>query len=68
MVYQQFTNAVMTAYAGAPAVGAQLEQAAKARRWLEGLEIDSAVRDPLVEQVAALEEGFRRLATQTPDP
>lgn len=61
MVYVRYTTAVKEAYAGRPDVAAQLERAHELRCWLESLEVDSVIRAELVEQIRALEEGFRQL-------
>ena len=39
MVYQQYTNAIVDAYAGHPDVPANLEAATAHREWLESLDI-----------------------------
>jgi hypothetical protein len=63
MICQQYTTAIKEAYAERPRT--ELErQAASARgchEWLASLEIDSQLRGTLVEQIEALEEGFREL-------
>ena len=63
MVYQQVTTAVREGYRGAhPSVLADhLEEARRARRWLEGLEIDASQRASLVEPIAVVEEAFAEL-------
>jgi len=63
MIYQQYTTAIKEGYAGHPQPDiAQHAAAAKTcREWLESLEIDSQLRAALVEQIRALEEGFREL-------
>jgi hypothetical protein len=63
MICQQYTTAIKETYAGRPR--SELEQQAAAsrrcREWLASLEIDSQLRGTLVEQIEALEEGFREL-------
>lgn len=62
MVYQQYTTAVLEAYAGRPDVAERLEEARSYRRWLESLEVDTKVRNALVEQALTLEAAFERLS------
>lgn len=61
MVYQQYTNAIVKAYAGHPDVQSNLEAARSHREWLESLEIDPAVRNTLVEQARTIEAAFAHL-------
>ena len=61
MVYQQYTTAVLDAYAGRPDVAEQLESAQECRRWLQSLDIDPKIRATLVEQAQVLEAAFERL-------
>ena len=62
MVFQQYTSAIAEAYRSDPEAEARLTEAAEFRRWLEALRLESRLRQPLVEQITALEEGFRRAA------
>jgi hypothetical protein len=61
MVYQQFTTAILDAYAGSGDVSEHLERARSYRQWLEGLEIEPSLRSVLVEQAATIEGAFGRL-------
>ena len=61
MIYQQYTTAIKDAYAGHSAVSEQYHSAMASRRWLSSLNIDPKLLDPLVEQVAAIEEAFKDL-------
>lgn len=61
MVYQQYTTAILDAYAGRPDVAEQLESAQECRRWLQSLDIDPKIRATLVEQAQVLEAAFERL-------
>ena len=61
MIYQQYTTAIKEAYAGDAAVSKNYEAAKSCREWLESLKIDPKLREPLVEQIAALEEAFKDL-------
>jgi hypothetical protein len=58
MVFQQYTTAVKRGYRGRADAAAQLARSSEFRRWLEQLEIDTAIRAELVEQARALEHGF----------
>ncbi len=60
MIYQRYTTAVVEAYRDR-SVADELAAARSHRRWLEGLEIDAALRSALVEQALAIEAGFERL-------
>ena len=62
MVYQQYTTAVLDAYAGRPDVADHLASARECRRWLESLDIEPNVRAALVEQAQVLEAAFARLS------
>ena len=66
MVYLRYTTAVKEAYAGRDDVAEQFDRAHELRGWLESLEIDSVIRAELVEQIRALEEGFRQLRGPAP--
>ena len=61
MIYQQYTTAIKNAYAGDETVPDLYEQARANRRWLASLKIDPKLRNPLVEQLAAIEEAFKDL-------
>jgi hypothetical protein len=63
MICQQYTTAIKEGYAGRPRseLKRQAAGAEKFREWLAALEINSQLRGPLVEQIEALEEGFREL-------
>jgi hypothetical protein len=61
MVMQQYTTAVKAAYAGRPDVRELLHVAGEVRAWLEALEIPGELLGPMVEPVAAVEEGLREL-------
>ena len=62
MVFQQYTTAIADEYRDDPEAEGRLAEAIEFRRWLQGLRLDPRLRDPLVEQVTAIEEGFRRAA------
>lgn len=61
MVYQQYTNAIVDAYAGRSDVASHLEAATAHREWLESLDIDPAVKSTLVEQARTIEKAFAHL-------
>ena len=63
MICQQYTTAIKEGYAGRPRteLKRQATAARRYREWLASLEIDCQLRDTLVEQIEALEEGFREL-------
>lgn len=61
MIYQQYTTAILEAYAGSPDLARHAQSAAMCRAWLESLAIDAQLRDPLVEQIAVLQEAFEDL-------
>ncbi len=65
MVYQQYTTAIVDAYAGRNDVATHLESATSHRRWLESLEIDTRIRDVLVEQARTVEAAFDHLAARS---
>lgn len=61
MIYQQYTTAIKEAYAGDESLAERVATAAKWREWLASLKIEAKLRDPLVEQAAAIEEAFKDL-------
>jgi hypothetical protein len=63
MICQQYTTAIKEGYANRPRSDLKQQAAAArtCREWLEALEINPQLRGPLVEQISALEEGFREL-------
>ena len=61
MVYQQYTNAIVDAYAGHPDVPGNLKAATAHRKWLESLDIEPAVKNTLVEQARTVEAAFAHL-------
>ena len=61
MVYQQYTNAIVEAYAGHPDVPDNLEAATAHREWLQSLDIDPSVKSSLVEQARTIEAAFAHL-------
>jgi hypothetical protein len=61
MVYQQYTNAIVDAYAGHSDVARHHEAATVHRAWLESLDIDPAVKGTLVEQARTVEAAFAHL-------
>ena len=61
MIYQQVATAIKGAYKGSGSVPEMYTSARAAREWLASLEIDPGLRDPIVEQVAWIEEAFRDL-------
>jgi hypothetical protein len=62
MIYQQYTTAVIEAYRGHPENFLHAEKARICREWLESLDIKPDLRDPLVEQIRALENAFEDLS------
>lgn len=62
MVYQPYTTAVKEAYRDRADVAEQFARATEFRKWLESLEIDSAIRGELVQQARAIERGFEQLS------
>ena len=61
MIYQQYATAIKNAYQGDDSVIDMHDQARQCREWIASLKIDAALRDPLVEQLAWIEEAFRSL-------
>lgn len=63
MVQQRTTTAVREGYGGSDRaeVAQQLEEARRARAWLEGLQVDADVRASLVEPIAAVEEALAEI-------
>ncbi len=67
MVYQQYTTAILDAYKGNPDAGQHFEKARSYRRWLQSLDIDSRVKNALVEQARTIEAAFERLNSRPPN-
>lgn len=67
MVYQQLTTALREGYRGADraVVEHQLDEARRARRWLESLEIDPAQRASLLEPIGIIEEALAEIERAT---
>lgn len=63
MIYQQYTTAIKETYAGREDVVHHATTARNCREWLESLQIDSDLRDALVEPIRVLEEAFGDLVT-----
>lgn len=61
MVYQQLTNAIKETYAGDPDLAAKRAQAQACVRFLQSLQIDPNLINPIIEPVSYIEEGFREL-------
>lgn len=61
MIYQQYTTAIKQAYAADKSAADHYARAKQCREWLASLKIDAKLREPLVEQMAALEEAFKDL-------
>jgi hypothetical protein len=63
MVQQRTTTAVRDGYRSSDGaeVAQQLEEARRARAWLEGLHIEADVRAWLVEPIAAVEEALAEI-------
>ncbi len=61
MIYQRYTTAILDAYKNNPEVARHLQQARLHRQWLESLEIESGVKEALVEQARTIEEAFQHL-------
>jgi hypothetical protein len=64
MVNQRVTTAVRDGYrvVEPDVLADQLAEARRALAWLEGMQIDSAVRASLVEPIAAVEEALSEVA------
>ena len=67
MIYQQYATAIKKAYEGDDSATSMHDKATKCREWLASLKIDPKLRDPLVEQVAWIEEAFRNLLVEQSD-
>jgi hypothetical protein len=67
MIYQQYATAIKQAYEGDEAAASLHVEATRCREWLASLKMDSKLRDPLVEQVAWIEEAFRNLLIDQSD-
>ena len=67
MVYQQYKTAVNEAYRGHHEVADHARTARSFRDLIATLEIDTRIRDVLVEQATELEEAFAGLAARS-DP
>jgi hypothetical protein len=68
MIYQQYATAIKEAYAEDEAVAGMFTTAKECREWLASLKIDPQLRDPLVEQIAWIEEAFKDLLANTSKP
>ena len=68
MVYQPYATAVKEGYRGRADVSDELARARDFRAWLEGLQIDDAIRGELVQQARALERGFEQLGVLQDGP
>ncbi len=58
MFFQPYTTAVNAAFAGRDDISEQYAKAKACREWLETLEIDPKLLNPLVEPVAAIEDAL----------
>ncbi|MGB3716645.1 MAG: hypothetical protein WA996_19670 [Candidatus Promineifilaceae bacterium] len=67
MIYQQYATDIKKAYDGDDTVASMHDQATQCREWLASLKMDPKLRDPLVEQVAWIEEAFRNLLVDQSD-
>jgi hypothetical protein len=59
MAQQAVTTAIRDAFRDRTDARAQAEEAARCRAWLESLPLSATVLAPIVEPIAALEDGFR---------
>ena len=67
MIYQQYATAIKRAYEGDETAASMHVKATHCREWLASLKMDPKLRDPLVEQVAWIEEAFRNLLVDQSD-
>lgn len=63
MIYQQYKSAIAASYRGADNIDEMYAWARECRMWLASLKIDPKLRDPLVEQISWIEEGFKSLVS-----
>ena len=61
MIYQQYKSAIKAAYRNDESLSEMYSSAKSCRRWLNSLEIDPRLRNPLVEQIAWIEDAFEEL-------
>ena len=62
MIYQQYKTAIKAAYADAGNLDELYRSAASCRKFLESLQIEAQLRNPLVEQLVWIEDAFVELA------
>ena len=62
MIYQQYKTAIKAAYADAANLDELYQSASSCRKFLESLQIDVQLRNPLVEQLVWIEDAFVELA------
>jgi hypothetical protein len=61
MIYQQYATAIKRAYGEDEGIVDMVAEATSCREWLASLKIDPQLRNPLVEQIAWIEEAFKDL-------
>jgi len=61
MIYQQYKSAIKDSYRGDENTPEMYSSAKSCRKWLSSLKIDPKLRDPLVEQMAWIEDAFDEL-------
>ncbi len=61
MIYQQYATAIKRAYGEDDGIVDMVAEATSCREWLASLKIDPQLRNPLVEQIAWIEEAFKDL-------
>jgi len=59
MAQQAVTTAIREAFRDRPDARAQAEEATRCRAWLESLPLSARVLAPIIEPIAALEDGLR---------
>ena len=61
MIYQQYKSAIKAAYRNDDGLSEMYSSAKSCRKWFNSLEIDPRLLDPLVEQIAWIEDAFEEL-------
>lgn len=64
MIYQQYISAIKRSYTDHEAVAELYEEARRTRKWIMSLKLESRLRDPIVEPIAAIEEAFKDLVSK----
>ena len=68
MAQQAVTTAIREAYSDRPNALAQAEEAARCRAWLESLPLEPSLLAPIIEPIAALEDGLREAHRRASHP